>query len=407
MVPEESDVYPSQLENHLYAGPTPRGSIVESRERSLRCTGNSPTEMGIEQAMTYYTSSVAGASEWRAVSWLWDALPWSARIITHVGAATLEWWKRKYVLPLLCQAAVPFLERFARRGVDEEKGRRWFFFFSPIAVAAPQLFPPELVAFLSDAGRSFCRSQLENRPRDSMVESRGRSVRRKNDSPTVQQHSPKESCVEVSEQVPQKRIPVSEETKEAAHRLVGKMNQARESVAACSESMDKTFRRAFPMRREIEQTMADIQKFQEELFLSLAALDDGIFYLSESALGTEEEAREIIHREEGIFDSARTSLPTLESRTEEIRSRVDDLRNSLFTRLHDLVRSLDCLSLLDPSAPMYSHQSRVVREARDHIKKFRLALAKGPGPEISLAQLEKFVDQRIGLSEEFHTAAAT
>jgi hypothetical protein len=81
---------------------------------------------------------------------------------------------------------------------------------------------------------------------------------------------------------------------------------------------------------------------------------------------------------------------------------VDELKNGIFNSIHTLVRSLDRLSVLEPSNAFHSLQSRVVHEARDQIKKFRLALVKGPGPEMTLAQLEEFVARQIDLSDEFH-----
>ena len=348
-----------------------------------------PTARDIELAMELYAScgAEAGVKEWRTLEWLWSALPWSARFMTHFGAASLEWWKRKYVLPALCQAAVPFLERFVRTAgsyQDAEDGRRWFFFFAPMAVADPQLFPHELVPFLLDTRASFRERQGYSR--------------------APRQGSPMALREEVREHVPYKGTPVSEETKEAARRLIGKLTPLRASAASLLESVDKTLCRAFPMRNEIQQAMADIHSFHDELFSLLTAVDDGLFRLSDSTFGTgtDREAREIVHEHDEFVNHVRAVIPTFKSRAEELYSLVDELRGGLFSRLHALVRSLDHLSQLDPSNPFYNHQSKIVRGARDQIKKFRLSLAKGPGPEITLAQLEALVDQRIGVSEEFH-----
>ena len=124
-----------------------------------------PTEHDIELAMERYVSDTAegGIETWRAMKWLWKELPWPARIIPHLGIA-LDWWKQKYVLPLLCRFALPFLERFAQSGeACSERRRRWSVFFAPIAVADPQLFPPKMIVFLSEACRAPLRERREER----------------------------------------------------------------------------------------------------------------------------------------------------------------------------------------------------------------------------------------------------
>ena len=362
--------------------------------------GFAPTGHDIELAMERYASASAkaGVQEWQDMEWLWKELPWSARFLSHFGAAGFEWWKHKYVLPILCRAATPFLERCARGEwprSQESMVRRWFLFFSPFAVTEPALFSHELVAFLSDSCPSF--GGREGLSRDETY-ARYRARHTATKTPGADAY---EAVVRYEE-------PVSEETKGAARSLIGKLGNLRESVVTLSGGVDRTFHRAFPMRNEIQRTVADIHAFQDELFSLLMALDESLSCLSDPALGSlsDREAKSIVFEQGERVSSIRSSMVSLGSRAEELRLQVDDLKNGIFNSVHTLVRSLDRLSVLDPSNPFHNLQAKVVREARDQIKKFRLALAKGPGPEMTLAQLEELVAHHIDLSEEFHAEGA-
>jgi hypothetical protein len=363
--------------------------------------GFAPRGRDVERAMEHYASDSAavGEQEWQAMEWLWNELPWSARFISHFGAANFEWWKRKYVLPLLCRAATPFLERFSLgewTRSEEEIVRRWFLFFAPIAAHDAHLFSPEVVSFLSDACPSFGGK-------------RGGGVRYETHAQyQALQMGPKPSGARPYEKTVRREEPVSEATKEAARGLIGKLSQLRESIVTLSGGVDRAFCRAFPMRCEMQQTVADIHTFQDELFALLMTVDDGLLGLSDPTLGAfaDREARKIVCAQEELLDRIRAMMPSLGSRAEELRLLVDEFRNDLFNSIHTLVRSVDRLSVLDPSNPFHTHQARVVRAAREQIKKFRLSLARGPGPEMTLAQLEEFISRQIGLSEEFHAEGA-
>ena len=360
--------------------------------------GFAPTGHDIELAMERYASAEAGIQEWRDMEWLWKELPWSARFLSHFGAASFEWWKQKYVLPVLCRVATPFLERYARGEwfrQQESMVRKWFYFFSPLAAADSKLFSPALVAFLSDACPSF-----EGREGFSRDETYARYRAR--------QTVTKTSGATVYEEAERREEPVSEEMKGAARSLIGKLSNLRESVITLLGGVDRTFHRAFPMRNEMQRTVAEIHAFQDELFSLQMALDDSLLCLSDSAFGSlsNREAKRVVFEQGERVSSIRSSVTSLGSRAEELRLQVEELKNGIFNSIHTLVRSLDRLSVLDPSNPFHNLQARIVREARDQIKKFRLALAKGPGPEMTLAQLEELVARHIDLSEEFHAEGA-
>jgi hypothetical protein len=362
--------------------------------------GFAPIGRDIELAIELYASAPAkaGVQEWQAMEWLWKELPWSARFLSHFGAVSLGWWKRKYILPVLCKAAHPFLEKFSRgewTRSQESMVRRWFLFFSQFASAEPQLFSPELVAFLSDTCPSFCGREVFSRD-ETYARHRARQLATRPDE------------VESHEEVFRREETVSEETKEAARGLIGKLTNLRESVMTLSGGVDKTFHRAFPMRNEMQRTVTEIHSFQDELFSLLMTLDNGLLCLSDSAFGnlSNREAKSVLSEQGELLTRVRSSMPSLGSRSEELRLQVDELKNGIFNSIHTLVRSLDRLSVLDPSNPFHDLQARVVREAREQIKKFRLALAKGPGPEMSLTQLEELVARQIDLSEEFHAEGA-
>ena len=344
-----------------------------------------PAEYDIELAMDRYATE-GGVEGWKAIEWLWKGLPWSARFMKLFGIAP-DWWKRTYILPLLCRAAAPFLDRFTQPGAEYgEKARRWLLFFAPIAVADPQLFSPAVAVFLAE----FRQPRVLERTEES----------------AQRPACPRKTVVETEVRVSQRIVPLSSETKEAARGLVGQLTQLRGSVVELSEDAEKTFRRVFSIRREAQQAIADILAFKEELFSLLTALDDGLFHLSDLTFEarSDREAKAIVQKHGELASRVRGSLRSCESRGEDLRRCVDERRNALLARLHALVRSLDQLSLLDSTNPLYDRQSRIVRRAREQIKQFRLSIAKGPGPTLSLAELEEFVDKQIGVSEEFLTA---
>jgi hypothetical protein len=380
-----------------------------------------PSVYDLERAILLYTSSTEknNLKEWQGINWLWRQLSWAARLTSHLGAIGSLWWKERYVFPVLCREGISHLRRFlsGEWGRSEEESLRYcFHFFAPYSKNNLKLFPEDISKFLSGVCPSFNteRELVQNRLLGK-GESRNCAwfrdetfARYKARMHSFYTREPLKHVPERGEsKKPEPQQPletINEETKKNIKKYIEDIIVAREEAAALSATVDKDFVKAFPIRQEAEDLFAQIKKIKEEAFALLLSMDDFQMSFSEGAatILSEKEAQGLIAEAKKTLHSVRSDAALLRRMAEQISIGIEHARNTLAKRIHTLTRILDHVPMLEPTNPFRMHQSRLVKIGREKLKRFRLSLTKGPGPEFFMQQLEHEIGDLADLARGFY-----
>ena len=375
-----------------------------------------PTLYELEQAILCYSAppSSQGALPWSSMGWLWGQLSLVAKIASRVGVSGTEWWKERYILPLLLAAAMPHLQRYEAgewTRTEEESLRHCFLLFAPYVSKGPSFFSPALARFLSDTPPSFIAE------RDGML---SRLVGGKNTFwargetfahyQTRLRSLMKRSPMPLRPVVEEERVPhvvaepVTEATREKLRKLLAELTQVKEEVARLSDQIDHDVAHAFPFRLEAGDLLTDVQKSKEETTSILLYIDDALLYLSDHLVGgvSNSQLSRLIQEEERALADYRPAIAALARMEKAHSASIEEIRATSTHRLHQLTRRLDHVPMLGPTHPFRSHQVQLLKTAREKLKRFRSALVKGPGPEISFFQLEQEMGKLEKLALAFY-----
>lgn len=378
---------------------------------------NHPTLSELERAILCYTSSSlkGGMQEWQAIKWLWDRLSWSARLVTHFGASGATWWKDRYILPILCEESVPYFQKFLRGEwirFEEESLRHCFHFFSPYASKNPSLFPPEISHFLSGVCPSFnsAREAFQNKLSNKGV---FKSCSWMRDESFARYLARLQSLIErlpsrkIFPRVEKEAKPVQpiaevvrEETRERAKKLADQMAQLREEIAQISERVGQAFAKSFPLRHEAEKEMKELQEVKEALLTLLLEVDSALILFPDrfARCTSDTDACSVLSEGDRDQKKFQRRVSELRMQAESEIAVFENLKAMVMQQLHDLARLVDHVPMLESIHPFRMSQMRLVRGAREKVKRFRSSLSKGPGPETSLSELEIEVSDLVGLA---------
>ena len=380
-----------------------------------------PTLYELERAILLYTSPAqkSGLKEWQAMKWVWECLSWSARFVTHFGTSGSSWWKERYVFPVLCQEAIPFLQRFLcgnwTRG-EEESLRHAFHFFAPHAVKHPSLFPEAVSCFLSRACPSF---NTEREMAQARLSGKGgakncswlrdetfaRYQARMQLLPKRQPSTVAPEKEEIPALEPHELVDaVKEEAKEKAKKRFDEMTATQEEIARLSDSLDQEVRKAFPIRYEAEMSFAELTHLNEEVVSFLVLVDGALARFSDgiAACLSDVQARRLIHDAEKALKGFRNDVSAFRTQADRIIAGIEEIRKALNVRLQSLTRVLDRVPMLESTNLFRVHQARLVKSGREKLKRFRLALTSGPGPEMMFSELDRQVGGIVELAKAFY-----
>ncbi len=380
-----------------------------------------PTLCELEQAIHVCTSSASHGEiqTWQAMTWLWNQLSWSARFMTHFGASGFAWWKQRYIFPILCQESIPYLEKFLDGDwtyVEEESLRHVFHFWAPYSAKNPGLFPQRISKFLSGPCPSFhterdaCQSRVagggEGASYSWLADETFATYRSRMNA--LVRRIPRRRTADVKRVCPADKQQAGDQNteamKEKAKKCIEAITSVRDQVEELSAMMDRDVAKAFPLRKEGEQMVADLQQCREEAFSLLFSVDALLMQFSEeiSACLPEQEGRTLIHDAEQSLTNLQKQLMMLRSRRDPVCSMIEEHRAAIGTHLQALSRLLDRVPILESAHPFRLHQTRIIRLARDKLKGFRGAISKGPGPEETLRQLECEIERAAELAKDFY-----
>jgi hypothetical protein len=357
--------------------------------------------------------------EWQAMEWLWERLSRSARFVAHFGASGSSWWKERYIFPVLCQEGISYLQQFLFGDwtrAEEESLRHCFHFFAPYAAKNPSLFPQEISRFVSGMCPSF---NTEREVFQSRFLGKGgaKSCSWLRDETFARYRARMQSHVRrlPSHRIPEKEESLSiepqepldtfkDETREKAKKRLEEITAIREEIARLSSRIDQDLVKAFPIRKEAEQPVLELKNIKEEVFTFVVLIDGVLMRFSDAVAAciSNTDARRLISDVEKTLKRFRSDVSDLRIRSEQLCCSIEEMRNAIIRRLQSLTRVLDHVPMLETTNSFRVHQTRLVKMEREKLKRFRLALTRGPGPEMMLCQLEREIAVVVELAKAFY-----
>ena len=344
----------------------------------------------------------------REIEWIWNAIPFSARMWARIGGASYEWWFHRYVLPVMCKYADPFLRRFLLGDWCERETKHLtqvFNFFAPITLAKPELFAHEIVEFLSGTPPSF--AQERSAVRSLLAGKKGYGSFSWYKDETFSQYQKRLNAL--SQNSVQKKIasveerdPVQKRSKERVKELHDELValRARAELAAVALSEVKIF--AFTLRFECEEMFNDVLSVEEQLCDLKIEFSRLIGWLQEKSLDIyrDREFREMLDCVERHMKCAAEILSEFEGSKKILRDNIEQQKKELQKKLHLLVRRVDRALLLHPENRLRERQNYLIKAARVLIRSFRVGLKKHP--EIPFSMLEQKINQLLDLTDAFY-----
>lgn len=350
-----------------------------------------------------------GAVHWSKFSWIYNNLPWTIRVLARCHIAK-NWWKEKYVLPILQEAATPHLERYAQglwRQFEEEKLKTLFFFFQP----KKNSFSQALCSFLSSSPPSFVTEknyfqQQAPKTYGTLNWYRDETFSHYKDRiSTLLRRQPVSGSQPQKKEVPEPPTDlVKPYTQKAAVILVEELLSLRQNIIELCENLKQELASAFPLRMEIEETITSLTVISEKAWSLLTQVDKLLSTIPEhGSLGmTESSLRETIHLTNAVKKEIHNSFNELKSLMQRLQPQIQTARSYLLQQLHLLSRSIDKTLLLPACSQLRPQETRLLKVAREKVKRFRTCLSKGPGPQICLRTLQDEISVLLELASSFY-----
>jgi hypothetical protein len=349
--------------------------------------------------------------------WVRDRLSWFSRASGYLWGKKSESWLGKHLFPILLEVSIPQLEMFSEgnwKVADETKLKSIFDYFSMRIEACRQKIPKPLEAFLLGPTPSFYQERSRIQAlcstktslqwyRDetfAQYKNRMNTLNQQQKKETTLYHPVRKGEVEEAGFIPRALLPKSKERIEA---FIGRFQKLKEECALCNYQLDKDIAKAFPLRNEFDFLVGGIQEVKDDLLGILLAIEDEISRLTESFVTMgEDEVYALFEEEEAFLKEVQAQFKGIQHRSEENRIDVEEKRAFLHKKLQQITRLVDKMQILPAASTFRNHQSRLVRMARDRIKKYKDALQKGPGPDMPLCSLEKDICLFIEMGKDFY-----
>jgi len=362
----------------------------------------------IERAVRFFQrpASERSQQQQKSLQWLWKRLSWSARMLGCVGMKERTWWYRRYVLPILCQAADAHLRRFLLgdwREVEERRLLTLFSFFSKEVLRKPKLFSQEITRFLRGEAPSFAKerktiqSLLSEKKKGfgsfswykdetfSQYQRRMHALQKRSER-LVSQQSNKNEPQQVQD-------PLTSATKARLKEALREIQDMKEKVQPFCDGVSSSFSKVFPLRAEVDEIVTSVQEIKEGAFDLVMTLDELAFWICE--ISTDKETSHRLGEVQDVLKRVSLSLDELRSREKQLKKDGEHKRSSLQRKVQALSRTIDRVHVLPSGTLFREQQSFMIKMARGHLKAFKSALSKGPGPHVRFEEMEKEVSRLL------------
>jgi hypothetical protein len=333
-------------------------------------------------------------------------------MLGRMGMQEMQWWYRRYVLPLLSQAADLHLRRFLLgdfRETEERKLSALFSFFSREVLHSPTLFSQEITEFLLGEAPSFSKerkmvqSLLSEKKKGygsfswykdeafSQYQRRMHALQKR--GTFVCEQAEKTEFVKVQD-------PLKPATKKRIKEFLTEVRKVKEKIDSFYEASQEICSKIFPFRFEIDETVSSIQEVESNAFDLMLTLDELSCWVAEAVM--DKESRHRLKEAKGVIKKVLDSFDTLCSLEERLKKKGEEKRTSLQKCLQELSRKIDKIPSLSSSSSFKQQQAAILKKARSCVKEFRIALVKGPGPNISFEEMDKEIDRLLKAARDLY-----
>lgn len=345
--------------------------------------------------------------------WVKERLSLFSRFVGFFGGVNRPSWREKYLTPILLEASIPHLQRFFKgnwRVNEEQRLKVIFDFFSARIDTCRNSLEPHLITFLMGPTPSFfqekARAQaflkegaIQWRRDETYSEYKKRLQSMQEKGRPIKEALPRTAGIKEEALVFE---PLTKKTKEHLDKTLERLHSIREECIDTSFQLEKDFSKLFPLRYDFESLVTSLKQKQEALFTLILTLENEIAKFSEMHVIAEEERASLLLEDvDALLENLAAQGRRIKESLLESRSQTEEARSILYKQLQQITRAIDSVNLLPAESAFKEQQARIIRMARDKVKKFKESLSRGPGPGFPFAALEKDVELSIHLAKDF------
>jgi hypothetical protein len=353
------------------------------------------------------------AIHWTSFRWLYNQLPLSARLMTKVGIASTSWWKERYILPVLCQAAIPHLTRLVN-GVWKQHEELFFHrictFLIQYKNLLPHLLPKKLLAVFDEKLPSFIDEQNLAKSRCTELGFKDAHCGWHRDETFAHYRSrmknlvPKKTPIHTQPSPPP--VPsLSPQTQVQVERAIESMHKLHEECVKSYAHLTPLLQKSTPFRGDFPDLFASLHVLTEQLLSLQLSIDKFLSSLPDPLSWTvlgEEEMKEVLanitagyNRFSKEYATARNKAAALEGDLIAARRSVDQFFSAMLHMIHNT-------PALPESSPLYAKQTALLRRTHEIIKLSRASLRSGSGHIFSRQETKNEIQRLLNVAHDLY-----
>jgi hypothetical protein len=352
-----------------------------------------PSVYQLEKAVQLYKDEhvFGDMTSWRHFDWIYSRLGVLARAFYCVGMEHCSWWKRTFLLPVLCQDGAAYMQAF-QDGLwtksQEEVFSDLFEFFSAQSKKAPALFDADIVTFLSQPKPSFVKAR-EKAVLLFAAASKNQEYSWKN-SETYKEYTKRLGTIVVKKEGPERfkgtsfsdverpLEPVSEKAIDDWKRVLGQIPEILQEVFGLERDLKGLFPVARAFRRQTGDQYDRLSKMNETIGEMLDALEKDFPSLDLVRLQMSQRYfLTLIAQENQVLSRIRKNCFSIKKALVDEQELISSTKEEFSLLCRKLTRLMDSVSVLPIGNPFKVHQVRVLKEGREILKESRQSLSKG------------------------------
>ena len=372
-----------------------------------------PSVYQLEKAIKLYEdeSAPVDVAKWRRTDWVYHQLGSLGKALSYVGVPRFSWWKRTFILPILCRESGHFLSIFQDGDwvkADEPSFSTIFDFFSSAAKQVPHLFEKSALTFLSQKKPSF--SDLRDEAfLASVVPGKTKELtwkcgetykdyRKRVSEAVVRSDVTKKTEIRPRIDMEAPLEPVREESVVRWKTIMQQVPQLTKDVIGLSKEIEGNFVQARAIRSEngaLYDRLFEMKKTVVEMLDALEVDYPSLELLSQQV--SQPYFSRLIYQEEQVLSKIRKNYSAMQKALLEDRGLILGKKDEFSQLCRQLSKLLDCVPLLPQESVFKAHQARVLKEARDMLKDLRNAFSRG----IDIGMTFENFQQKISIFEDF------
>lgn len=348
-----------------------------------------PSAYQLEKVIRLYEDGSFDGVKWQQFNWLYQQLGCIARSLTYFGVMHSAWWRRSFVLPILCREANLVLQAFlegAWTKAEEPVLGVIFDFCAREIHSAPDLFDIKIRAFLLTKKPSF--SQVRDEALLELVSTEeGRDFAWKS-AETYKDYSRRLSVFAFKaspglkgQQPVLAQVPLEPIREESIHRWKNLLQQIPElmgMVVDLEKEIVALLKVAKAVRRQewdLCSRLMSMKKSAEEMLSALEAHFPSLELVRSQLSGPY--FAKVCVLESVLLARIRQNCGVMHDELFIEKERIFRIKEEFSQLVRQLTKCLDSVPVVLVKNAFKAHQLRVLKEAREILKEYRQSFVKG------------------------------